>query len=63
MKAGVSEPKLLEVSTADRRLKAFCGGVGVQYPDVAGMSRKLKPAGIEACKANGVADIMEIKLG
>ncbi len=63
VKAGVPEPKLVEVSTADRRLKAFCGGVGVQYPDVAGMSRKLKSAEIEACKANGVADIMEIKFG
>jgi phosphate transport system substrate-binding protein len=62
-KAGIAEPKLVEVSTADRRLKAFCGGVGVQYPDVAGMSRKLKSAELEGCKANGVADLMEVKFG
>src|SRR5215510_6009889 len=61
VKDGIPEPKLVEVSTADRRLKAFCGGVGVQYPDIAGMSRKLKSAEIEACNANGVADMMEIK--
>ena len=61
--AGLPAPKIVDVSTGDRRLKIFCGGVGVQYPDVAGMSKKLKDSQIEACKANGVTELAEIKFG
>jgi phosphate transport system substrate-binding protein len=63
VQAGFPAPKVVDVSTGDRRLKIFCGGVGVQYPDLAGMSRKLKDSQIEACKANGVADLQQIKFG
>jgi len=63
VQAGFSAPKIVDVSTGDRRLKIFCAGVGVQYPDVAGMSKKLKDTQIEACKANGVADLAEINFG
>lgn len=63
VQAGLPAPKVTDVSTGDRRLKIFCGGVGVQYPDVAGMSKKLKDSQIEACKANGVTDLAEIKFG
>jgi phosphate transport system substrate-binding protein len=63
VQAGFPAPKVLDVSTGDRRVKVFCGGVGVQYPDVAGMSRKLKDSQIETCKANGVTEVAEIKFG
>jgi phosphate transport system substrate-binding protein len=63
VQAGFPAPKVTDVSTGDRRLKIFCAGVGVQYPDIAGMSKKLKDEQVEACKANGVADLAQIKFG
>ncbi|HWM28450.1 MAG TPA: substrate-binding domain-containing protein, partial [Woeseiaceae bacterium] len=44
-------------------LKLFCDGVGVQYPDIANSSRAIKQSEIDACAANGVDDIIEVKIG
>lgn len=44
-------------------LKLFCDGVGVDYPDVANSSRAIKQSEIDTCVANGVADIIEVKIG
>lgn len=44
-------------------LKQFCEGVGENTIDVANASRKIKDAEIETCKANGVANIMEVQFG
>src|ERR1700752_4415495 len=63
VQAGLPAPKVVNVSTGDKRLKIFCGRVGVQYPDVAGMSKKLKDSQIETCKANSVTELAEIKFG
>ncbi len=43
--------------------KLFCGGVGVQYPDIANASRRVKASELEACAANGVKDVVEVKIG
>lgn len=43
--------------------KLFCGGVGVQYPDIANASRRVKASELESCTANGVKDVVEIKIG
>ena len=43
--------------------KLFCSGVGVQYPDISNASRKIKSSEVETCAKNGVADIIEIKIG
>ena len=43
--------------------KLFCGGVGVQHPDVSNASRKIKRSEIENCAKNGVIDIVEIVIG
>ena len=43
--------------------KLFCGGVGVQHPDVSNASRKIKTSEIETCAKNGVKDIIEINIG
>jgi phosphate transport system substrate-binding protein len=43
--------------------KAFCGGVGVDHPDITGASRAIKSSEVEACKAAGVDSITEILLG
>jgi len=44
-------------------IKLFCGGVGVQHPDIVNSSRAIKPAELATCAANGVKDIVEVKIG
>ena len=44
-------------------LKLFCSGVGVEYPDIANSSRRIKSSEVELCAANGVAEIVEVKIG
>jgi phosphate transport system substrate-binding protein len=44
-------------------MKLFCAGVGVQYPDITNASRRIKKSEFDTCKKNGVADVVEIKIG
>jgi len=44
-------------------LKLFCSGVGVVHPDVTNSSRRIKESEVESCAANGVDDIIEVKIG
>ncbi|MDF2095695.1 substrate-binding domain-containing protein [Aquibaculum arenosum] len=44
-------------------MRLFCGGVGVDYPDITGASRAMKASEWENCQANGVDDVTEIQLG
>ncbi|WP_323797916.1 substrate-binding domain-containing protein [Nisaea sp.] len=44
-------------------LKLFCSGVGVQHPDITNASRRIKKSEVELCAKNGVADIVEVKIG
>jgi phosphate transport system substrate-binding protein len=44
-------------------IKLFCNGVGVQHPDVVNASRRMNANELESCRKNGVAEIIEIKVG
>jgi phosphate transport system substrate-binding protein len=44
-------------------IKLFCAGVGVQFPDVANASRRIKDSEIADCAKNGVKDIVEVPIG
>ena len=44
-------------------LKLFCQGVGEQTPDITNASRRIKASEVELCASNGVADIVEVKIG
>ena len=44
-------------------LKLFCDGVGVKFPDIANASRRIKDTEVAQCKKNGVAEIVELKIG
>jgi len=44
-------------------LKLFCDGVGVDYPDVTNSSRAIKQSEVDSCAANGVTEIIEVKIG
>jgi ABC-type phosphate transport system, periplasmic component len=43
--------------------KLFCAGVGVDHPDISNASRRIKVSEVEACEANGVKEIIEVKIG
>jgi phosphate transport system substrate-binding protein len=43
--------------------KLFCGGTGANFPDIADASRPIKKSEYDKCVANGVTDIVEIKIG
>jgi phosphate transport system substrate-binding protein len=44
-------------------IKLFCAGVGVQHPDIANSSRRMKAGEFADCGKNGVKDIVEVKIG
>jgi phosphate transport system substrate-binding protein len=43
--------------------KLFCAGVGVETPDITNASRAMKKSEYDTCLANGVKDIVEVKIG
>lgn len=43
--------------------KLFCSGVGYNYPDFSDASRRIEKSEIKKCNENGVAGIVEIKIG
>jgi phosphate transport system substrate-binding protein len=55
-------PKI-ESTGSGAGFKLFCGGSGAQYPDIANASRAIKPSELDQCASNGVADVVEIKVG
>ncbi|MEW6520661.1 MAG: PstS family phosphate ABC transporter substrate-binding protein [Thermodesulfobacteriota bacterium] len=55
-------PKIESTGTGGG-FKLFCSGVGVEYPDISNASRAIKKSEFDTCQANGVKDIIEIKIG
>jgi len=44
-------------------IKLFCDGIGVDFPDITNSSRAIKKSEVQACAANGVTEIIEVKIG
>ncbi len=44
-------------------LKLFCSGIGVDHPDIANSSRRIKSSEVKNCAENGVLEIVEVKIG
>ncbi len=44
-------------------LKLFCGGIGVDTPDITNSSRRIKASELDMCKNNGVTDVVEVLIG
>ena len=59
---GFKTPKIESTGTGGG-MKLFCAGVGVEHPDITNASRRIKPSEFENCAANGVTDILEVKIG
>ncbi len=59
---GFKTPKIESTGTGGG-MKLFCAGIGVQHPDIANASRRIKESEVEGCGKNGVQDILEVKIG
>lgn len=54
---------IIESTGSGGGMKLFCAGVGEQHPDFTNASRRIKSTEFENCQANGVEDIIEVKVG
>lgn len=60
--SGGAAPRVESLGTGGG-IKAFCSGVGPSTPDIANASRPMKASEFDDCAANGVTDIIELKIG
>lgn len=61
-KSGKAAP-VVESTGTGGGFKAFCAGVGEEFPDITGASRAVKDSEIELCAKNGVDNITEAMIG
>jgi phosphate transport system substrate-binding protein len=54
---------VVESGGSSAGLKRFCEGVGENTIDIANASRAIREGEIETCAANGVTDIIEVRIG
>ncbi|MAM60530.1 substrate-binding domain-containing protein [Maritimibacter sp. UBA3975] len=54
---------VVESGGSSAGLKRFCEGVGENTIDIANASRAIRESEIETCAANGVTDIIEVRIG
>ena len=54
---------IIESTGSGGGMKLFCAGVGGAHPDFTNSSRRIKKSEFQQCIANGVKDIIEIKIG
>ncbi|HEX4847212.1 MAG TPA: substrate-binding domain-containing protein [Novosphingobium sp.] len=54
---------IIESTGTGAGMKLFCGGVGVQHPDMVNASRRMKKSEFEDCAKNGVDKIVEVQVG
>ncbi|MEM7562407.1 MAG: PstS family phosphate ABC transporter substrate-binding protein [Pseudomonadota bacterium] len=54
---------IIESTGSGGGMKLFCAGVGKAHPDFTNASRRIKKSEFDQCQANGVTDIVEIKIG
>lgn len=54
---------IIESTGSGGGLKLFCSGLGVNHPDIANASRRIKASEVKRCADNGINDIVEVKIG
>ncbi len=62
-KLGKFKTPVVESTGTGGGFKAFCAGVGPQFPDITNASRPIKGSEREMCKTNGVTEINEFTIG
>jgi len=61
--SGGFKAPIVESTGTGGGMKLFCGGVGTQHPDLTNASRAMTKSEFDACVANGVKEIVEMKVG
>jgi phosphate transport system substrate-binding protein len=54
---------IVESTGSGGGMKLFCGGGGMDTPDITNASRAMKSSEWQRCKSNGVTDVTEFKIG
>src|SRR4051794_16500911 len=54
---------ILELKGTRAGIKAFCGGIGPQYPGIVAASDRMKSAELNKCIKNDVLDVIEVSIG
>jgi phosphate transport system substrate-binding protein len=54
---------IIESTGSGGGFRLFCGGVGVEHPDMTNASRRMKASELETCIENGVTEVTESKIG
>jgi len=54
---------IVESTGSGGGLKLFCAGIGTNHPDITNASRRIKQSEVELCAKNGVAEVVEVKVG
>ena len=62
-RGGKFKTPIVESTGTGGGLKLFCAGAGMDTPDVANASRRIKASEVELCTKNGVSPITEVKIG
>jgi phosphate transport system permease protein len=57
------KPPVVEATGTGGGIKLFCAGIGIDSPDIANASRRIKDTEFETCGKNGVGDVAEVKIG
>jgi len=60
--SGFRTPKV-ESTGSGGGFKLFCDGIGSDYPDISNSSRPILDSEFRSCAANGVGEVIEIKIG
>jgi phosphate transport system substrate-binding protein len=62
-RAGGFKTPVVESTGTGGGIQLFCSGVGLDTADIANASRRIKATEVETCAKNGVAEIVEVKIG
>jgi len=62
-RTGTFKTPKVEATGTGGGIKLFCAGVGVQHPDIANASRRMKDSEFADCTKNGVNGITEVVIG
>jgi phosphate transport system substrate-binding protein len=62
-RAGGFKTPVVESTGTGGGIQLFCSGAGLDTPDIANASRRIKPGEVETCAKNGVEEIVEVKIG
>jgi phosphate transport system substrate-binding protein len=62
-RAGGFKTPVVESTGTGGGIQLFCSGAGLDTPDIANASRRIKATEVETCAKNGVTEIVEVKIG